>query len=375
MLKIVFSYAFRNILRMKLRSLFTLFSIVLIISLYTVLNSIGDYFTQQIYNVIEKQNVDVAVQSRFASTPISSIINAKDVKKISEYDEIKSIDSLLIERKRVQDNTLIFILGVTNFEIFSQRFGFTIVKGRSLQNPDTELVIGEKMAKNLNLDVGSKFSFSDEKEYLIVGIFSSWLNFLNAGVLIDFEIAQNLIDKPDKVSLLFLSLKNTTNTQSVIRRLNQEFPKLRAISGEQFPNYLGPIKSIFYFSKLVSVLTLVIAMAVLLNTFIMAINERTKEVGILNAIGWSQKMILSVFLIESMILSFSGGIMGYFISFPIMSILQDNFTSIYMYLPSTPNIQTFFNILWMCLIISIISILFPLLYSTKIVIAKAIRNE
>ena len=150
---------------------------------------------------------------------------------------------------------------------------------------------------------------------------------------------------------------------------------MRAIESQQLPDTLSPMKSIFYFSKIVSILTLLIAIAVLLNTFIMAISERTKEVGILSAIGWPRYMIISIFLVESLLLSFGGGIIGYLCSYPVMSILLSNFTAIGMYLPETPSINIFFNVLLMSLFIGLLSALFPALYGTKINIAKAIRHE
>ena len=375
MFKIVFNYALRNILRTRLRSLFTLLSIILIISLYTVLSSIGDSFTTQITRIIEQQDIDVAVQAKYAATPISSVIKAESVVEIMNIDGVVSVDSLLIERKRIDDNVLVFILGLSNFDTFAHRFGFSIIEGRALKESERELVIGEKMAKVLHLDIGSEFELGIGEKYSIVGIYSSWLSFLNSGVAVDLKAAQRLVDKPGQVSLLFIKLKDKTDSANVITSINRKFPNLKAIKSEQFPNYMGPIKSVFYFSKIVSVLTLFIAVAVLLNTFIMAISERTKEVGILNAIGWSQQMIVSVFLVESLLLSFGGGLLGYLSSYPVMLILQSSFPSIYMYLPSAPDINVFINVLIMCLFIGIFSIIFPVIYSLRIQIAKAMRHE
>jgi putative ABC transport system permease protein len=325
--------------------------------------------------MIENQNVDIAIQAKFASSPMNSIVPNDVIEKITKYVEVKSVESLLIERKRLDKKRSIVILGVTNFEIFSQRVGFNIIKGRTLDDSENELIVGSKMAKVLKLKVGDTFDFGDTKEYSIVGIYSSWLNFLNAGVLVDIKTARKISKREGKVSLAFLILKDSTKTASVVQKINREFPKLNAVEGEDFPNQIGSIKSVFYFSKIVSILTLFIAVAVLLNTFIMAIYERTKEVGILKAIGWSKKMILSVFLIESILLSFGGGLIGYLSSYPVLSIIQNNFTGVSMYIPSYPSIDIFFNVIIMCFVISVVSILFPVLYSMKIEIAKAIRHE
>ena len=135
------------------------------------------------------------------------------------------------------------------------------------------------------------------------------------------------------------------------------------------------IKNMFYFSKIVSALTLLIAIIVLLNTFIMAVSERTKEIGILSAIGWSRVMIVILFFVEAILLSCFGGLMGYVLTFPVMILLQDIFPSIYMYLPSSPTLFTFIEVMFVCIVIAFLSILFPSFYGTKMQIAKAIHHE
>ncbi len=375
MLTIIFRYAFRNIIRTPLRSFFTLFSVSLIIMLYTVLTSVGNSFTQQISTVLEKQDIDIAVQAKYAATPISSIIENKIVEKIVSLDGVYSYDSMLIGRKRLYGKSSVFILGVSDFTVFAQRLGFNIIKGRALGDAAREIVAGKKMAEVYNLSVGSEIELNSGKKYLIVGIYSSWLNFLNSGVLSSLENAQQLMNKPNKTSLLFLTLDDITRTAETVYKINKQFPEMRAIESQQLPDYLGPIKNMFYFSKIVSVMTLFIAIAVLLNTFIMAISERTREIGILSAIGWSRQMIVFIFLVESLLISFGGGIIGYMCSYPMMSVLLNQFVNISMYIPEVPSLDIFFNVLLMTLFIGVFSALFPALYGTKINISKAIRHE
>lgn len=375
MFKIIINYALRNIMRTPLRSFFTLFSVSLVIMLYSVLTSVGNSFTQQISTVLEQQDTDIAVQAKYAATLVSSIIDNTTVKAITHLDEVHSYDSMLIGHRRLYGKSSVFILGVSDFNIFAQRLGFNIIKGNALGDEAHEIIVGEKMAKVYGLTIGSEIEIKGDKKYLIVGIYSSWLNFLNSGIVINLEEAQQLINRPDNISLLFLTLNDPTRTAKVIHKINKQFPEMRAIESQNLPDHLGPIKSVFYFSKIVSIMTLIIAVVVLLNTFIMAISERTKEVGILSAMGWPRQMIISIFLVESLILSFGGGIIGYFSSYPVLSILSNNFTSVSMYLPETPDINIFFNVLLMSLLIGLLSALFPALYGTKINIAKAIRHE
>lgn len=367
-------YALRNLFRTRLRSLFSLFSIILIIALYTVLASTGSSFTQQIEKILNQQDIDIAVQARYASSPISSRIPSKTVDKIKSIKQVSSSEMILIKRLRIRDKTSLFLLGVSNYEIFSQRLGFSIINGRVMKPDSQEIIIGEKMSKVLKVGIGEELQLAGNQTFVVVGVYSSWLNFLNAGVVIDLTHAQKITGKLNQASLLFLELDDPTNTESVIDKINSEFSDMRAIDSIKFPNFLGPIKSVFYFSKIVSLLTLIIAVFVLLNTFVMAISERTKEIGILSAIGWKRRSIINVFIIESLILSFIGGLIGYFLAFPTMYYLQHKFKSVYMYFPESPSIDIFLNVLLICLFVGLLSALFPAFYGTKLNISKALKS-
>ena len=375
MFKIITSYAFRNLIRTRLRSFFTLFSVALIIMLYTVLTSVGNAFTSQVSDALESQDVDVAVQARYAATPVSSIIDAKTVESIASMKEVNAVNTLLIGHKRIGGKASVVLLGVSNFTTFSQRLGFSVMDGRSLSDLDNEVVVGEKLAKVFGLRVGDELELDGVKKYRVVGIYSSWLNPLNSGVVTNINTLQTLVGKSDKASLLFLTLKDPTDADRVVEAINQQFPEMRAMESQQLPDYFGVIKSVFYFSKIVSVLTLFIAVAVLVNTFMMTISERVREVGILSAIGWPRSMIISVFLVESLLLSFLGGFLGYVSAYPVMAALQSNFTSATVYLPESPSISVFVNVLLMSFVIGVLSTVFPALYGTNIQVAKAVRHE
>lgn len=374
MLSTIFKYAIRNLFRTRLRSLFTLFSIVLIITLYTVLASTGSSFTMQIEKILNQQDIDIAVQARYASSPITSKIPSETVDLINSYEQVSRSEMLLINRLRIRDKTSLFLLGVSNYEVFAQRLGFSLVNGRIMRSNKKEIIIGEKMSKVLNVFVGDDLKLSGDESYAVVGIYSSWLNFLNAGIVLDLTHAQKITGKPNQASLLFLELQDSTKTESLIKKINSQFPDMRAIDSLQFPNYLGPIKSVFYFSKIVSLLTLIIAVFVLLNTFVMAISERTKEIGILSAIGWTRRSIIYVFIVESLFISFVGGLIGYFLAFPIMNYLQYKFKSVYMYFPESPSVDIFLNVLLLCFFVGLLSALFPALYGTKLNISKALNT-
>ncbi len=377
MLNIIMSYAFRNLARKWLRTLFTLVSVILIIMLYTVVISIGNSFNSQLESVLKNESIDIAVQDRFASTPVTSMVALKQVTDIAKIEGIQSYEMLLIARKRLksaQGGTL-FILGVSSFSAFANQLGFNISKGNLPPQNSNKVIIGDKTAQLFQLDIGNSLNFGKEYTYPIAGIYSSWLNFLNAGVVMDLQSAQKLSRKENTISLLLLKLDNPMDTEKIIKKINHNFPMLRAIESQQLPSTLGSVKSFLYFFKIISFITLFIVTAILLNTFVMVISERTKEIGILSAIGWPRLLILLLFFMESLILSVSGGILGFLLAFPVISWLKSSYISIAMYLPDAPAFYTLLTIIVISFAVSLLSILFPSLYGTHISIAKALRHE
>ena len=375
--QIIINYAFRNLARNWLRTIFTLVSVVLIIMLYTVVISIGNSFNHQLTSVLKSESIDIAVQDRYASTPVSSMIELKHVTEITKIEGIASYEMLLIARKRlqgVQGGTL-FILGVSTFTTFANQLGFNLSEGHLPVQNSNKVVIGDKTAQLFKLGVGDSLNFGEAYKYPISGIYSSWLNFLNAGVVMDLVAAQKLSRKEKTISLLLIELDDPMQTEFIIEKINHEFPMLRAMESQQLPNALGSIKSFLYFFKIISFITLFIATAILLNTFVMVIGERTKEIGILKAIGWPRLRILMLFFIESLFLSVFGGVLGFLLAFPVITWLKNHYISIALYLPDAPEVYTLVTIVSISIFVSLLSTLFPLLYGTNISIAKALRHE
>lgn len=377
MFKIITGYAFRNLTRKWLRTFFTLVSVILIIMLYTVVISIGNSFNDQLETVLKSESIDIAVQDRYASTPVTSMIDLKHVSEIVEIDGIRSYEMLLIARKRMhtpQGGTL-FILGVSSFTTFANQLGFNLSQGKLPFQNSNRVVIGDKTAQLFKLSTNDKLDFGHGFQYDIAGVYSSWLNFLNAGVVMDLTAAQKLSRKQNSISLLLLQLDDPLRVEEILKKINTDFPMLRAIESQQLPNTLGSVKSFLYFFKIISFVTLFIATAILLNTFVMIISERTKEIGILSAIGWPRLRILLLFFIESLLLSVTGGMMGFLLAFPVITWLKNNYISIALYLPDTPEVTTLLAILIISVVVSLLSVLFPSIYGTNIPIAKALRHE
>jgi len=112
-----------------------------------------------------------------------------------------------------------------------------------------------------------------------------------------------------------------------------------------------------------------------MNTFIMATSERTKEIGVLSAIGWGRSKIVAVFMLEAVVLAWISAIIGYLSAYPTIALMQKYFISLHAYLPQNPEAGIIPMLVLITTSIGAISALFPALYATKINISEAIRYE
>lgn len=375
MLKILFAYAFRNLLRVKLRSFFTLFVISLVFSLFILLTSIAEELSGQITDTLGEKNIDIVVQSKFATTPLTSAVSQADGNAISALENVSSATMLLIGKKRLNQKSSLFLLGFSDFGPIAKRLGIGLIKGKPFNPKAREIAIGQKVARVLNLKVGDSLQLDENAPYTITGIYSIGLDFLDASAYIGIDDAQKLLQRPDQAGMLFLSLKNPLHTAQTITSINAAHPKVVAFSSGELLQHLGSTKTVVNFIQLISVITFVVATAVLLNTLVMTINERTREIGILSAIGWPRRMIIALFGVESLLLSFTGGIMGYLITFPAIWLL-DRFPNMGLnFIPDSPSLKMFGVLMLACMLIGVLSALFPALHGTRMTPAKALHHE
>ena len=375
MYKIGFNYAIRNIKRTPLRSFFTIFSVSMIISMYTLLTSISNSFLGEFKKLMNQEDIDIIVQSKFAATPLASSISSKDFIAITSDNSILESIPLVLGKKRLNKGEIVYLLGIKNFEQVSNKLGISIQKGGLFKPRSNEILIASRLLLAKKLKINENIKLSEEKEFKIVGSFYSWISFFNSAVIADLYKTRELLNKKDKTSMLFLILKKSHKVDEMIKKINKNYSSLQAIKSSDFSKTLGAIKNIFYLSDIIAIIAIVIASAILINTFIIAVYERTKEIGILRTVGWTKRMIVSIFMTESIIFAIIGGIFGFIISVFMLYYLKTNYANIDIYLPSSLNLKDFFYTFLMALFIGGLSAILPALYASKISIAKAIRNE
>jgi ABC-type lipoprotein release transport system permease subunit len=260
------------------------------------------------------------------------------------------------------------------------------------------VVVGEALAKKLKVHLHSKIvlTFQDMNGTLTGGAFRICGIYRTCNSVFD---EMNLyVDRKDIIPMLSINpeacheiavmLKDPEKISEVRQKLRSQFPQLMIRSWKE----LDPILGILYdFMDLYLYLFMGIIMLALgfgiINTMLMAILERTRELGMLAAIGMNKPRIFSMVMLESVFLSLTGGIVGMVMG--LLLTLWTKHTGINLgafaegfekigYNPilyPTIDFIFFINITVMVILIGILASVYPARKALKLRPAEAIRNE
>jgi putative ABC transport system permease protein len=111
-----------------------------------------------------------------------------------------------------------------------------------------------------------------------------------------------------------------------------------------------------------------------MNTMLMAVLERTREIGTLRALGWRRRAILGLILKEALLLGFLGGIIGVFVAFGLVALVQ---LAPYYREMLTPiwSLEVFVRAFIVALFLGLVGGIYPSLRATRMQPVEALRYE
>jgi ABC-type lipoprotein release transport system permease subunit len=218
------------------------------------------------------------------------------------------------------DNSLgVRIVGVDPASPANAPFTNGIIAGKFLTADDSAgIVIGQPLADKLSLTAGDKVNLLvntsngsvDQQDFTIRGIYTTHTpGFDQSTVLMPLAKAQAITQTQNHATLIFVLLKDRAQTAAVAQSLSTT--QYQVITWEQansllvqFGQFTGVYMGMLY------LIILGITATVIINTLVMSVFERTREIGILSAIGMRSSSIMGMFFAESSLLAVGGIAMG-----------------------------------------------------------------
>jgi putative ABC transport system permease protein len=198
-----------------------------------------------------------------------------------------------------------------DFEDFQSATGVRVVEGQGLPPRGDVVIVDVKYAAARKTKLGDKIGFMD-REFAIVGIYEPETG---ARMMIPLQTMQEALGAPGLCSMFLVKCENPEEQEEVARRLVERMPDSRIIFTRDLPIlFANGFAAFNVFLDTVVAVALAISLLIILLTTYTTVTERTRQIGILKALGASKRFIALVFIKESMMVSAMGVAGGLFIA-------------------------------------------------------------
>jgi putative ABC transport system permease protein len=228
--------------------------------------------------------------------------------------------------------TLEVIAGIDLPSYESMSTGFHYLEGGPFQGP-RDVLVDDLFAKSNHAKVGDTIEILNNK-FRISGIVERGKG---ARKFIPLSTLQDLIGAKDKATIFYLKLDDPANADAVIDEI-KHVPGMERYLATSMASYLAMMTTSNYpglsaFLDIVVGISVVIGFIVIFQAMYTAVMERTREIGILKAMGASKLYIVNVVLRETFLLALGGIVLGILVSvvaraalahrFPLVQVVVD----------------------------------------------------
>jgi putative ABC transport system permease protein len=299
-----------------------------------------------------------------------SVIDERIAERIAAMPGVKNVSGMLMAVQMSQDTGMFILLGYAPREAAIQQFN--VVEGKCVDGSH-QIMIGRTMAEAAKIGVGDTITLGNVR-FQVVGIYEHSMAMFEMGGVASLRDVQNFAGKPRKLQMLYIDLDNPADARAVAAAINERFPEVHAALSGEFADSLPDMQNSQAMSDAIAFLALVVGGMGMMNTMLMSVLERTREIGVLRALGWRRRAILGLIIRESAILGILGAGAGIGVAF-LLAWLYSLIPQWGELIPFAWTPEVFIKSITVALLLGMLGGLFPALRATRLQPVEALRYE
>jgi putative ABC transport system permease protein len=320
------TFVIKNITRRRARSVLTICGLGVAVGAVVALVGIAEGFQGSLKRLYEDHHVDMVVVKAGLADRGTSALDESLGERIAKIAGVKAVDPSLMDAVSFEDVSMfgVPVQGLKADSGIIQDHKFSA--GRPFRPDETKVaLLGQITAKKMNKGVGDKIEIFEDEIYEILGVYESYSVFENGALIIPLSELQRLLDRPGQVNGFNVRLENPTD-RTEVERVRSEIEKLdatlSAMPTEDYVNSDNKMAAATAMAWSTSTIALIVGAIGMLNTMIMSVFERTREIGILRAIGWRKSRVVRMILMEAVVLSLLGAVVGTIAAFGMIEAIS-----------------------------------------------------
>lgn len=364
-------FIIKNPFRRKTSAILSIVGIAIGIVVIVALGGITEGLVDTFEDTIHAGGADFQISGKETGDSAygTNTIDASWTDRIANVSGVEEAYPIYVVLTSVGDdymNTLIGIdpAGTTMADI-------SIKEGRIFEDNADEVIMGEIYAEDNNYSVGDTIEVNRE-DFEIVGIYQTGDSNMAGGVFTSISKVGELMDDEDSISNIYVKVEKGEDPQSVADRIDAKYgDNITTITSvmemEQMADMLNMLQASTW---AISLLAIVVGGLGIINTMLMSVFERTREIGVLKAVGWSNGKIITMIVGESLVITIVSAIIGAIVGVGLCMILgpQIGFTPLF-----TPKI--FIQAFIIAIVVGIVGGIYPALKAVRLPPTEALRYE
>ncbi|HEY4309671.1 MAG TPA: ABC transporter permease [Pirellulales bacterium] len=373
-----FTFVIKNLVRRRFRSLLTIAGIGLAVGAMIALVGISRGFVDSFLELYQGRGIDLVVVRSGVAERLTSALDESLGDKIRQLPGVKQVAGVMMDVMSFPELNL-FGVPIVGWEPDAFMFdNLKLVSGRSPTADDGRVVmLGNILAKNMGKTTGDTLDVLEDEPFQIIGVFESLSMVENGSMIVTLAELQRLMDRRGRVNMLNVIAENRFDEGSLEQlrsAITAVAPGLSAMTTENFVTSDTQIRAARGMAWMTSLVALLIGSVGVLNTMVMSVFERTQEIGILRALGWRKSRVVRMILLEAILLSLGGALLGAAGAVGLTRMLSrvPAFSgSIASHIPLPVIAQGFL----IALFLGLIGGLYPAVYGARLQPTEAIRHE
>lgn len=184
------------------------------------------------------------------------------------------------------------------------------VAGRLPERPG-EILLGSDVAEHDQAGPGTVYTWTEGERFTVTGVLAKTNSKDDGSVHLRLGDAQRVLGRPDAVTALGVRLRDAAAVNSAVSRLTAAVPGIQVVTMGQVMTSISTLAaSARVLSLSVVAIAILVSVVGVMNTTLMAVFERTQEIGMMRAVGASRADVFRVVMIESFLLAAAGGAAG-----------------------------------------------------------------
>lgn len=368
-------FAWKNIWRRRMRTCLTVCGIGMGIGAFVALVGFSRSFEHEWLKLYESSGTDLAVVQK---TFMNTTVNESDAAKLAALPEVSAVSPMILNMMDVtpEVNALVYGWRADSFEFAP----LTIVQGRRFRDDAQEVMLGQLLADSLGKKAGDTMDIQGTP-FTVAGVYHGG-SALEAGALImPIGPLQKLASLEGKVTAFHVRLRPATAGETADERLHKgeaaieaALPGLRAVPAAERASNNQLVVLAHAVAWGTSIIALLMGALGIANTMAMSVFERTGELGVLRALGWRGRRVMSLVLMEAAGLGVGGGLLGIIGGWALLRLLAS--------LPKTASIvssslplSTLADALVVAVLVGLVAGILPAWRAARLSPVEAMRHE